>query len=59
MLIATLSFVHVATDECGNSSEATQYINIVDTTAPVFVGIVEIDVHDDYAGILLTIRQLF
>ncbi|MEZ4799969.1 MAG: hypothetical protein R2809_09400 [Flavobacteriales bacterium] len=48
----TIVRTYVATDECGNSSEATQYINIVDTTAPVITGTIEIERPcDDYEGI--------
>jgi len=32
--MGVLERVYTATDECGNSSEATQYITITDTTAP-------------------------
>ena len=48
----TISRVWTATDECGNSSVFTQYINIQDTTAPVISGANQIDRScDDYAGI--------
>jgi streptogramin lyase len=44
--------VWTAADECGNTSEFTQYISIVDTTAPAITGDSEIDRPcDDYAGI--------
>jgi hypothetical protein len=44
-----VSRVWTATDECGNSSSFTQTINIVDTTAPIIAGEIEIDRPcDDY-----------
>ncbi len=38
------TIVTVATDECGNYNEYTQSISIVDTTAPVITGELEIEV---------------
>ena len=47
--------VWTATDECGNSSEFTQTIQIVDTTAPVIAGELQTSRPcDDYAGIFVT-----
>jgi hypothetical protein len=39
--LGTLHRVYRATDECGNSSETEQFIAIMDTTAPEFVGLPE------------------
>ena len=39
--LGVLHRVYRATDECGNSAETEQYISILDTTAPVFVGLPE------------------
>ena len=39
--LGVLHRVYQATDECGNTSEAEQFISILDTTAPEFVGLPE------------------
>jgi len=39
--LGVLYRVYRATDECGNTSEAQQFISIMDTTAPEFVGLPE------------------
>jgi hypothetical protein len=50
--------VWTAADECGNTAEFTQYISIVDTTAPVMSGATEIDRPcDDYAGVFAEVSD--
>jgi hypothetical protein len=54
----TIQRVWIATDECGNSSEFTQHITIVDTTAPVISGVSQLDRPcDDYAGIYVNVSD--
>jgi hypothetical protein len=54
----TISRVWTATDECGNSSEFTQYIHIQDTTAPTISGDNQIERPcDDYAGIYVDVAD--
>ena len=54
----TINRVWTATDECGNSSEFTQSINIQDTTAPVISGDNQIDRPcDDYTGVFVNISD--
>ncbi|MCC6600044.1 MAG: T9SS type A sorting domain-containing protein, partial [Crocinitomicaceae bacterium] len=49
---------YTAVDECGNSSTASQIITVVDTIAPVFTGIYEINQPcDDYAGIYVQVSD--
>jgi hypothetical protein len=39
--LGTLIRTYSATDECGNTSEAQQFVALIDNTAPVFVGLPE------------------
>lgn len=50
--------IWTATDECGNYATFTQYINIVDTTAPVITGALEINLPcDDYQGVYASVTD--
>jgi hypothetical protein len=56
--ISVITRNYTATDACGNMSYATQTITIVDTTAPVIVGTIEIDRPcTDYVGEYITVTD--
>ena len=53
--LTTITRTWTATDACGNASECVQTITLVDTTAPVITGEVELDVPcDNIPGISVT-----
>ena len=57
--LTVFSRIWTATDECGNSSEFSQTISIVDTTAPTISGESQIDRPcDDYEGEYITVNDI-